>query len=611
MNAGRFIHLFLFWGLSVSVFAQTRRIDSLKKKVIIAESDKEKSGALLDLCNQKYSLPADSISKYAFELRKLNRTIPDSHYSIMADYYIAYSLLINNKEDSCLKITDYYLGTLKENNNESQAYLLFFQLKGIVYYRSGRSEETVNTFFALSNEAKRRKDTLFILMAERGIGLSYLLRGQDKEALKLFHHALSFIPDRLSAKYREVNGHLQINAGIASMHLYQANHIKGYADSAEYYADNAIRIARDEENLFILCQGLILKGLMLSYRKEYRAAEQNLWQGLNVRKIIADTLYIISDMTVLASFYANTGKPEKGIAISKKGIAMVEKQKSSPGLLLLLYNSLSENYLVAKDYKHYGETLKRLISVRDSLNNKNSSYELNYLQVQYEAEKKEKTIIEQELQITKRNYWLYSSLLFTAMGVIISWLIFINYRRRQRHKLKLMLDEEKRLSIHAVKDAEEHERKRIAADLHDNLGVYAASLSSNLNYIQPAEDDLVTQNAYLELKSNSNAIISELNDTIWVLKKEALTLTAISDRVKSFINRIKKSYPEIIIEVEEKIKNDCLLPSFQAFHLYHIIKEAINNSLKHSKGNNINIIIESNNKWRVTIKDDGVGLNKS
>ena len=175
MIAGRFIHLFLFWGLSVSVFAQTRRIDSLKKKVIIAESDKEKSGALLDLCNQKYSLPADSISKYAFELRKLNRTIPDSHYSIMADYYIAYSLLINNKEDSCLKITDYYLGTLKENNNESQAYLLFFQLKGIVYYRSGRSEETVNTFFALSNEAKRRKDTLFILTAERGIGLSLSL----------------------------------------------------------------------------------------------------------------------------------------------------------------------------------------------------------------------------------------------------------------------------------------------------------------------------------------------------------------------------------------------------------------------------------------------------
>lgn len=611
MNAGKFIWIVFFWVLADSVFAQTLKIDSLKRNEIAAANNEKKSEALLNLCGQKYSLPADTLNKYAEKLKRINSAYPNSHYSVMADYYIAYSFLINNNEDSCLHITEKYLKSLRENRNENEAYLLFYQLKGIAYYRSGKSEETVNIYFLLRSEAEQRKDTLFMLLADRGIGLSYLLRGQDKEALKLFYKAISFAPDTGSKKYRDVYGHLQINAGIAMMHLFQATHFKGYADSAEYYADKAVRIGQELENLFILCQGFVLKGLMLSYRKDYDEAEKSIKNGLELRKIISDTFYIISDMTVLAAIYANTGQADKGIAVCKKGIALAEKQRSAASLLLLLYNSLAENYLAKKDFRLYSETLRKLISIKDTLNRRNSSYELNYLRIQVEAQKSEKKIIEQELQLTKRNYWLYSSLLFTAMGVIIGWLVFNNYRRRQKSKIKLMLEEEKRMSVQAVKDAEEHERKRIAADLHDNLGVYAASLSSNLGYLQPDDSSLITANAYQELKANSSAIISELNDTIWVLKKDELTLTAISDRIKNFTNQIQKSYPEMALEVKEAIINDSLLPSSQAFHLYHLIKEGINNALRHSKGKVIFIVFESDKGWKVQIKDNGIGFENS
>ncbi|RYD72847.1 MAG: hypothetical protein EOP84_22475 [Verrucomicrobiaceae bacterium] len=59
-----------------------------------------------------------------------------------------------------------------------------------------------------------------------------------------------------------------------------------------------------------------------------------------------------------------------------------------------------------------------------------------------------------------------------------------------------------------------------------------------------------------ELRNNSQAIVSQLNDTIWALKKDDLSLTAISDRIKIFIQKIQPSYPNTIINVMEVQETD-------------------------------------------------------
>jgi signal transduction histidine kinase len=94
------------------------------------------------------------------------------------------------------------------------------------------------------------------------------------------------------------------------------------------------------------------------------------------------------------------------------------------------------------------------------------------------------------------------------------------------------------------------------------------------------------------------------------LKKDALTLTAISDRVKVFVGRLRRSYPGINIDVEERIETDQFFLSSQAFHLYRVIQEAVNNSLKHSRGKNILVKISSLDNWSIVVEDDGIGLQK-
>ncbi|MEO8173964.1 MAG: ATP-binding protein, partial [Sediminibacterium sp.] len=101
----------------------------------------------------------------------------------------------------------------------------------------------------------------------------------------------------------------------------------------------------------------------------------------------------------------------------------------------------------------------------------------------------------------------------------------------------------------------------------------------------------------------------DLSDTIWALKKEALTLTAVSDRLKIFIQRVQASYPAVSIDVEETIHTDHALSPSQGFHLFQTIREAVINALKHSGGNHILIDIQGEtNEWKIIVSDNGSGM---
>ena len=171
-----------------------------------------------------------------------------------------------------------------------------------------------------------------------------------------------------------------------------------------------------------------------------------------------------------------------------------------------------------------------------------------------------------------------------------------------------MQEDEKQQSVLAVLKAGETERKRIAADLHDNLGAYAASIASNLDHISLNKKDDDDSAVLQELRNNSQSIVSQLIDTIWVLKKDNLSLTAVSDRIKIFIKRIQPGYPNVTIDVIENISSDILMLAPKAFHLYQVVQEGLINALKHSGAQHIRVYVESANQWKITISDDGKGM---
>lgn len=589
------LSLFLY-ACVLPVNAQTKIIDSLRNLINLETSGKQKLNLIYELAGQ--TINSDTLLPYVFIADSIASASKEKINLSTAAYIRSYYYIRKNLVDSALTVIDKLIEEYKNNPQRSDYYLglLFFRAK--VFDRGNRYTQALTQLYKVVQEAEMQKDTLTLIQAKTGIGWVQMEMEQYPEALKWLYKALN-----TSANKKFYKNYGALYSNIAA--TYNALH---KPDSSQYYINIGIQDARQNNNLLFLATSLGMQAKIFIDNNEQALAEVPLNEVVEIRKKLNDPFYTVFDMSNLASYYAHNNQPEKGITLCKEGILLAKKSGLS-SQLLMVYHALAENYKAAGKTVEYGKTLEDIIALKDSFNNINSSKLLADMQLNSDVQKKQQEILEQKLKLTQKNYWLYGSAVFGIMLITITILAFNTYRRREKQKIEIALQEEKRHVIDAVKKAEEKERVRIAGDLHDNLGVYAASMASNLNYIQIPEADEQTNTAFNELKNNSNAIISQLNDTIWVLKKDALSLTAVSDRLKIFTGRLTKSYPDMVIDVEEDIMKDHLLASSHAFHLYRLLQEAVNNALKHSKGKRITVkIIADIYTWAVCINDNGIGF---
>ena len=580
-----------------SIFCQTAKIDSIKNVLNSPRlNDKNKLATLFSLCGQYNSLHPDSLFSYVQMAKKLLHATSNISDIATAAHYEAICYSKKGKLDSTSAIIEKYLGDKRVQAEPTLLNKFRINKTGLLV-RQNKLKQALENALLILHDAETKGLVEEQVKAQIQIGWVYMELNQLSDALKWFFSALS-----VNKKFRKVPEPAVLNSNIAAVY----NELKKN-DSASYFIKLAIEQAKQEQDLSFLCNSYYIYSDICTDNGKIAKAEELLLEGVEIRKKIGDPFYIVSDLAQLGKFYATTRQYDKGIAAIKEGIAISQKNNLR-SKLLFLNTTLAENYKVAGDLSNYSNTLNTIIQLKDSLYSQNSAEAMSELQTKYELQKKENTIIQQRFDLAQKNYWFYGAAFLLFFGSIFWHISIKNNKRKQEEKMKLALLEERRLSERAVSAAQEKERKRIAADLHDNLGAYAASISSNVDYITNVQKDEKENKAYAALKTNSQAIVAQLNDTIWVLTREVLALTAISDRLKVFLQRLNESYPNVQMDVLENIENDCQLAPMQAFHLFKILQEAVINSLKHSRCNLVTITIECKQSWRITIADNGIGF---
>lgn len=580
---------------ATALSAQTHIVDSLKSRLYTTSDSKERLQLLLALGHEQYSLNRDTAYQYAIEARALAVEGTDRDKSL-AGLYFAQSYIPWGWIDSALAALQPVLTMNPVNDPGTRdLHFLLYRQQAMSYGYHAKYKEALEILYRLIKDATFYKDSVALGANLNSIGSIAYARKQPQEALSWYYRALAYATH--DNRFLPVITAIYINLADASVAL-------GRNDSAIYYLQKAIPQARKIENLLLLTNALRVQTNSFVKSGQLDKAERSFRE---MQAVIAktDVSNNADNNMAIIEFYTSTGQMDKAIALANKFSA----NSRSVEIRLPFYEALAAIYKQQGNDSLYRQTLEKIIPLKDTVYAENTAKEIADIQTKYETQIKENAIIEeQRLNLVRKNYLFYGLLALLVLAAILGFFIFKEYRRRQRITMTNIVSEEKRMAQEAIREAEEKERVRIAGDLHDNLGAYAASLASNLNYLRVDEKDELVKGAFRELKNNSGAMIAELHDTIWALKKDTLSLTAISDRIKVFVSRLRNSYPGINLEVKEKVATDHTLSSSHAFHLYRILQEAVNNALKHSQGNSIQVLFNAGESWTVSVTDNGRGM---
>lgn len=193
-------------------------------------------------------------------------------------------------------------------------------------------------------------------------------------------------------------------------------------------------------------------------------------------------------------------------------------------------------------------------------------------------------------------------------AVLISFGLMLRYNeyRREKERLSNELTTERVNQQQKIETALKTDRERIKQDLHDSLGGQLSSISIGLNRL--TKD--TSQDTIQSIQNLTDKALAELRDSLWVLDKGSVSIAEIEQRINGLFWQYRKI--ETAMDFRLKVEESLLNHQMTASHgggLYRVIQEATHNSVKHSKGTFLKIIIEKAKHYiRVTITDDGNGF---
>jgi two-component system, NarL family, sensor kinase len=578
------------------IFAQTKLIDSAKKEIAILKDNQKKLAAVFLLCDQYRSLNPDTLHTYinlAEELSAKGNRFADK---IKTSFYKSIYLINKAELDSAEKLIDKTLIGLNGQVNKGirNDFLL---LKSRLLIKSNKQKEAIDNSLQLLQTAESANDTLMQLRAKIFIGWAYMELDQDRQAMNWFLEA-ALLDHASGQKY----GQPTLYANMTSVYVNL-----GKYDSAELWGGYALRLARDKNDLTSLANAYFINAEIYIDKQDNSRAENLMQEGLKIRRLIGDPYYIVSDIYQLGNFYAHVHAADKGILAVNEGISIAKKYNLH-SKLLLLYTALAENYQIAGNYKSYSEVLNRIITLKDSMYTKNSADALSEIQTKYEVQKKQNIIIQQKLDLTKKNNLIYGTLILMAITVLLSYVILQTRRKNQKLRMQEIVIEQKRKTMDAVMHAEENERKRIAADLHDSVAHKMVVAKLNLEILEgylPALNQ-EQRHVYDNIFSLVDDSCSEVRNLSHSMMPQAFFKSGLTDAVRNFIDKIENKSLRISFSTEGQLGD---LEKNMEIMIYRIIQECMQNILKHADAGKVDIsIILENGEIDVIIEDNGVGF---
>jgi PAS domain S-box-containing protein len=156
---------------------------------------------------------------------------------------------------------------------------------------------------------------------------------------------------------------------------------------------------------------------------------------------------------------------------------------------------------------------------------------------------------------------------------------------------------------------QEDERRRIAQDLHDDIGQSMTALILNLKAIHgqlvPDREDIGDQ-----IRDTIRVVedmMRHIRQVLYELRPPTLDNTSLAKTLEAYCSSLSLSTGlRIFFSSQDQLP---LIPNAQATALYRLLQEGMNNAVKHSKSSSVWINLEYvDGEVNVSLEDDGQGF---
>jgi signal transduction histidine kinase len=525
---------------------------------------------------------------------------PEKAVKLYNSYFVNHMDKLNNKERStfhldlgqsfeklgklerALKQYDRVIALNREKGQEktlARAHLY----KGIVQSTKGDFATAIQSTMTAGKIYKKVQDTLNLIRVENSLSILYSRNGFFKEAAVQRKAAIA--RSKILNSYDDITL-LNINQSVDEGR--QAN----YKEEIDWLLKAAKAAALTGlENAYLHD---ILPGLAIAYAKtdslEKAAGIMNRLRDLpnGPKDIENSSNYLKVGMNYA---FAKADYP-KAIELGEKHL-FLERDQSGYAEIQDAQLFLSSIYEKQGRHQEAYKALKESSLIADSIFNRQKVIALTYYQTLYEAEKRELKINEQSselqgLEIRNRQNVLYGIIgLLLIIGAASIWFFIQN---KQRHKKKL---KEQAVFGRQLIQAQEKERTRIAREIHDSVGQKLMLLAKNC-----------VEHTYENCELLATESLSELREISQGLYPANLEKLGLSTSLRSMINQVDSN---TMILMEQDIEDvDEFFSMEEQLQIYRIVQEALSNSVKHSKANELRVELKKDRQLvKLLIQDDG------
>lgn len=186
--------------------------------------------------------------------------------------------------------------------------------------------------------------------------------------------------------------------------------------------------------------------------------------------------------------------------------------------------------------------------------------------------------------------------------IILSGILTAYFAMLVRHQREMAASYKRQINVEI--NTLENERKRIAFDLHDDLGPFLSSMKLRLNLLHTTDPrDIVIVG---EVGDYISEIVQRIRDISNELMPQVLMDRGLQAAVEHLAGKVNASDS---LKVITHFPEPLCLPVTTELHLFRIFQETLNNSIKHASATRYYFLLRMHqNSTSVLIEDDGIGF---